>query len=290
MIRRDLAFDDLEIDFDAHLRRKQAEYEKLQRVEQFAQSRRCRQEEILRYFGEEMDALAESATTARRGGKGWRVAGGGWRVWGVFPIPSRTSNSRYSALRNPNLTTRHPLPTIPHPPPTTTARHPPPVPRHPPRDAGAPQGRPHRPQRRRAHSVAGSMRQEPHRPNALRFRFRPDAEARAEPIEHLRLAQGTEAAGGRHADRRLDRHGARGAGDAGAGEFRHEPAGSPIDARRHGRDEGEGGACRGAADSAGFAFQAARRNARAGRRGGRRLGQTGRFRQSPRAGTSTPRR
>jgi ATP-dependent DNA helicase RecQ len=70
MIRRDLAFDDLKIDFDAHGRRKQAEYAKLQRVEQFAQSRRCRQEEIIRYFGEEIERPCGECDNCNRGRPG----------------------------------------------------------------------------------------------------------------------------------------------------------------------------------------------------------------------------
>jgi len=52
MIRRDAPFKDLEIDFDALQRRKAAEYDKLKRVIRFALSGACRQQEILRYFGE----------------------------------------------------------------------------------------------------------------------------------------------------------------------------------------------------------------------------------------------
>jgi ATP-dependent DNA helicase RecQ len=53
MIRRDLPFDKLEIDFEEIERRKAAEYEKLDRVIRFAMGGACRQREILRYFGEE---------------------------------------------------------------------------------------------------------------------------------------------------------------------------------------------------------------------------------------------
>ena len=53
MIRRDLPFDKLEIDFEEIERRKAAEYEKLDRVIRFAMGGSCRQREILRYFGEE---------------------------------------------------------------------------------------------------------------------------------------------------------------------------------------------------------------------------------------------
>ncbi len=52
MIRRDLPFDGLEIDFEEIERRKAAEYEKLDRVIRFAMGSACRQREILRYFGE----------------------------------------------------------------------------------------------------------------------------------------------------------------------------------------------------------------------------------------------
>ncbi|MBN2475709.1 MAG: RecQ family ATP-dependent DNA helicase [Pirellulales bacterium] len=52
MLQRDKPFDELEIDFEAHQRRKETEYEKLNRVIRFALSGKCRQQEILRYFGE----------------------------------------------------------------------------------------------------------------------------------------------------------------------------------------------------------------------------------------------
>ena len=53
MIHRDLPFDELEIDFEALERRKAAEYEKLERVVRFARGESCRQQDILRYFGEQ---------------------------------------------------------------------------------------------------------------------------------------------------------------------------------------------------------------------------------------------
>ena len=56
MIRRDLPFDALEIDFEALERRKALEYEKLNLVVRFALGGACRQREILRYFGEENPA------------------------------------------------------------------------------------------------------------------------------------------------------------------------------------------------------------------------------------------
>jgi ATP-dependent DNA helicase RecQ len=52
MIRRDQRFDQLAIDFEALERRKQAEYQKLERVIAFARMTACRQADILRYFGE----------------------------------------------------------------------------------------------------------------------------------------------------------------------------------------------------------------------------------------------
>jgi ATP-dependent DNA helicase RecQ len=53
MIRRDLEPHQLEIDFEQLAVRKEAEYEKLRRMVQLARGQQCRQEEILRYFGEE---------------------------------------------------------------------------------------------------------------------------------------------------------------------------------------------------------------------------------------------
>jgi ATP-dependent DNA helicase RecQ len=53
MIERDVPFEKLEIDFEALQRRKDLEYEKLNRVVRFAMGSACRQREILRYFGEQ---------------------------------------------------------------------------------------------------------------------------------------------------------------------------------------------------------------------------------------------
>lgn len=50
--RRDMAFDELSIDFDELDRRKAAEYEKLEAVIQFARAASCRQRVILDYFGD----------------------------------------------------------------------------------------------------------------------------------------------------------------------------------------------------------------------------------------------
>ncbi len=51
-LRRDLPFEELEIDFDELARRKAAEYEKLEAVVSFARNGRCRQLAILDYFGD----------------------------------------------------------------------------------------------------------------------------------------------------------------------------------------------------------------------------------------------
>jgi len=66
MIRQDVPFDQLEIDFEAMDRLKAAEYEKLNRVIGFAMSHRCRQQEILRYFGEEGDGACHHCDNCRR--------------------------------------------------------------------------------------------------------------------------------------------------------------------------------------------------------------------------------
>ena len=52
LLTRDLPFDQLEIDFDELAARRQAEYDKLERVIRFARARSCRQREILDYFGD----------------------------------------------------------------------------------------------------------------------------------------------------------------------------------------------------------------------------------------------
>ncbi|MGA2062387.1 MAG: ATP-dependent DNA helicase RecQ, partial [Thermoguttaceae bacterium] len=56
MIRRDLPFDKLGIDFTALERRKASELDKLNQIVSFALSGSCRQREILRYFGEKNPA------------------------------------------------------------------------------------------------------------------------------------------------------------------------------------------------------------------------------------------
>lgn len=57
MLERSKSFGELEIDFETLEKRKLEEYDKLERVIQFARTRSCRQLEILRYFGQE-DAQA----------------------------------------------------------------------------------------------------------------------------------------------------------------------------------------------------------------------------------------
>ncbi len=52
MLKRDVPFDELSLDFEAMERLKTAEYEKLNQVVRFALSHHCRQAEILQYFGD----------------------------------------------------------------------------------------------------------------------------------------------------------------------------------------------------------------------------------------------
>jgi ATP-dependent DNA helicase RecQ len=56
MLRREAEFDELEIDFAALESRRAAELEKLNRMVRFALSPRCRQQEILEYFGDRSSA------------------------------------------------------------------------------------------------------------------------------------------------------------------------------------------------------------------------------------------
>ncbi len=68
MLRRDVPFENLEIDFEATERLKAAEYEKLNRVIRFALSARCRQQEILRYFGEQNATVCGHCDNCHRTG------------------------------------------------------------------------------------------------------------------------------------------------------------------------------------------------------------------------------
>ena len=137
MIHRDLPFDKLEIDFEALQRRKDLEYEKLNRVVRFALGGACRQREILRYFGEQNSQRCGHCDNCRRSqsplplgegqhigsprplGEGWGVRADGLatdqtdakvleavrmvlsgvaRAQACFPV-ARTSSPRCSAAR-----------------------------------------------------------------------------------------------------------------------------------------------------------------------------------------------
>jgi ATP-dependent DNA helicase RecQ len=75
MLRRDVPFDELGIDVEALKKRKDAEYDKLNRVVRFALSGGCRQQEILRYFGEGDAAECEHCDNcSKRTGKADRRA------------------------------------------------------------------------------------------------------------------------------------------------------------------------------------------------------------------------
>ena len=67
MIRRDVPFEQLDIDFAEQEVRKAAELEKLNRVIRFALSGACRQREILQYFGEKEAAACGHCDNCRRG-------------------------------------------------------------------------------------------------------------------------------------------------------------------------------------------------------------------------------
>lgn len=75
-------FDDLDIDFELLDRRKSAEYERLERVVRFGKTFGCRQQEILKYFGEANPAPCDhcdncqSQTPAAAGSETTRVAAG----------------------------------------------------------------------------------------------------------------------------------------------------------------------------------------------------------------------
>ncbi len=66
MIRRDVPFDQLDIDFDTLQRRKEAEYAKLEQVMHFATSARCRHQQILRYFGDRWSSPCNHCDNCRR--------------------------------------------------------------------------------------------------------------------------------------------------------------------------------------------------------------------------------
>ena len=66
MIRRDLPFDQLSIDFETIERRKDTEYKKLKLVIRFALGNRCRQQEILRYFGDREPPLCNHCDNCQK--------------------------------------------------------------------------------------------------------------------------------------------------------------------------------------------------------------------------------
>ncbi len=67
-LRRDLTFAELPIDFEELARRKGAEYDKLEAVIQFARSSRCRQLEVLDYFGDPNAQRCGNCDLCRPGG------------------------------------------------------------------------------------------------------------------------------------------------------------------------------------------------------------------------------
>jgi ATP-dependent DNA helicase RecQ len=69
MIERDVPFDELKIDFPALERRKAAELEKLNLMIRFATSGACRQQEILRYFGEKNATTCGHCDNCHRRGR-----------------------------------------------------------------------------------------------------------------------------------------------------------------------------------------------------------------------------
>lgn len=69
MLRRDLEPHQLDIDFEQLAIRKEAEHEKLRRMIQLARGQQCRQEEILRYFGEENPQPCGNCDNCTRAGR-----------------------------------------------------------------------------------------------------------------------------------------------------------------------------------------------------------------------------
>ena len=70
MLDRETPFEQLDVDFESIEKRKAAEYEKLNRVFQFALNPACRQEAILRYFGEEDGQNCGHCDNCERLGRG----------------------------------------------------------------------------------------------------------------------------------------------------------------------------------------------------------------------------
>ena len=76
MLKRDVPFEELEIDTEALEKRKAAEYDKLNRMVRFALSGGCRQQEILHYFGEsEAGTCQHCDNCAKHGGRRPEVRG-----------------------------------------------------------------------------------------------------------------------------------------------------------------------------------------------------------------------
>ncbi|MCH7728766.1 MAG: RecQ family ATP-dependent DNA helicase, partial [Planctomycetes bacterium] len=67
MLRRDVAFDELDIDFDELERRRNSEYEKLERVVRYARTRQCRQWMILDYFGDPQKSQCHTCDNCQSG-------------------------------------------------------------------------------------------------------------------------------------------------------------------------------------------------------------------------------
>ena len=82
--RRDVPFNDLKIDHETLAARKKSDYEKLDRMVAYAQSRSCRQKTILEYFG---DASASNCGICDRcqGKTGWP------KMPAVIDVPSKAS-------------------------------------------------------------------------------------------------------------------------------------------------------------------------------------------------------
>jgi ATP-dependent DNA helicase RecQ len=118
--RRDVAFDDLKIDHETLAARKKADYEKLDQMVSFAQSRACRQRTILEYFG---DSSASNCGTCDRcqGKSGWpkmpevivsKIPSDAVEMersneqpvsMVVTPVPERTANSKKLPKTTPKL-------------------------------------------------------------------------------------------------------------------------------------------------------------------------------------------
>lgn len=77
MVRRDLRFEQLELDFEEMERLKAAEYERLNRVIRFAMSPACRQQQILRYFGDTSQRPCGHCDNCERGGIARETSGQG---------------------------------------------------------------------------------------------------------------------------------------------------------------------------------------------------------------------